>query len=119
MNGDAAVQAMSALAQEPRLAAYRELVQAGTAGLAAGVIASRLGIPASSASFHLAHLVRSGLVGQRREGRSRIYMPDYQAMARLIAYLTENCSGGAGCGVPGCGTDVEELAVSLAGNGSR
>lgn len=120
MTGEAAVQAMGALAQEHRMAAYRALVQAGLRGLAAGEIASRLGIAASSCSFHLAHLVRSGLVGMRREGRNRIYVPDYHAMARLITYLTENCSGGAGCGVvPGCGTDANELAVRLAGNGSR
>jgi len=117
---EAIIRAFAALAQEHRLAVYRLLVVAGKEGLPAGVIADRLGIPRSSLSFHLAQLSGAGLIGQRRAGRSIIYTPSYEAMAGLIGFLTENCSGGEGCGVvPGCGTPAEELAVRLAGNGSR
>lgn len=101
----AALKAFGALAQEHRLAAYRLLVQAGEAGLPAGAIADGLGVPASTLSFHLAQLLAAGLIVQRRQGRSLIYSPDYHAMAGLIGYLTEKCSGGQGCGiVPGCGS---------------
>jgi ArsR family transcriptional regulator, arsenate/arsenite/antimonite-responsive transcriptional repressor len=86
-----AVSAMSALAQQSRLAIFRALVQAGPAGLPAGTIGERLGIPWATLSFHLKELKHAGLARCRRESRSIVYSADYAAMAELIAYLTENC----------------------------
>lgn len=98
MEGSEAVAALAALAQESRLQAFRRLVQAGPAGLPAGRIAERLGIPPATLSFHLSQLAHAGLVGSRRQGRSVIYAADYDAMRRLLAFLTENCCGGdEGC----------------------
>ena len=97
INSDIAVHALSALAQEHRLAAFRLLVQAGTDGMAAGAIAEQLSVPASSMSFHLAQLGHAGLVTQRRASRSIIYAADYAAMDGLMRYLTENCCGGVPC----------------------
>ena len=97
MEPAAAVAALSALAQEHRLALFRLLVRAGEEGMAAGAIATALGIPASSLSFHLAQLHRAGLVGQERRHRSIIYRADYRAMNDLVGYLMENCCAGAGC----------------------
>jgi ArsR family transcriptional regulator len=95
IDADTAIAALGALAQEHRLALFRLLVQAGEDGLAAGLIASRLGIPNSSLSFHLAQLARAGLVKQERRHRTILYRADYGAMNGLISYLTENCCGGA------------------------
>jgi DNA-binding transcriptional ArsR family regulator len=92
-----AVEALAALANEHRLAIYRLLVQAGPEGRAAGAIAEKLGLPASSLSFHLAHLTRAGLIEQRRESRSLIYSADFDSMNGLVGFLTENCCGGASC----------------------
>jgi ArsR family transcriptional regulator, arsenate/arsenite/antimonite-responsive transcriptional repressor len=92
-----AVEALAALANEHRLAIYRLLVQAGPEGRAAGAIAEKLGLPASSLSFHLAHLTRAGLIEQRRESRSPIYSADFDSMNGLVGFLTENCCGGASC----------------------
>jgi ArsR family transcriptional regulator len=97
MKQDDALQALGALAHEHRLAVFRLLVQAGPEGRAAGEIAERLAMPASSLSFHLAHLTRAGLITQRRDGRSLIYAADFAAMNGLVGFLTENCCGGAGC----------------------
>lgn len=98
MQPDRVIRALAALAQEHRLAAFRLLVQAGAPGIPAGVLAERLGVPASSMSFHLAQLANAGLVTQRRESRSIIYSADYDAMNGLMGYLTENCCGGVPCG---------------------
>ena len=97
MKNARAVEALAALANEHRLAIYRLLVQAGPEGRAAGAIAEKLGLPASSLSFHLAHLTRAGLIEQRRESRSLIYSADFAAMNGLVGFLTENCCGGASC----------------------
>lgn len=97
MDADRVIRALSALAQEHRLAAYRLLVQAGEDGIAAGALADDLDVPASSMSFHLAQLANAGLVTQRRESRSIIYSADYAAMNGLMDYLTENCCGGVPC----------------------
>ncbi len=92
-----ALDAFGALANEHRLAVFRFLVQAGPGGEPAGAIADKLAIPASSLSFHLAHLTRAGLIEQRRESRSLIYSANFASMNALIAFLTENCCGGKSC----------------------
>ena len=97
MHAGQAIGALGALAQEHRLQLFRLLIQAGSDGMAAGELARAINIPNSSLSFHLGHLHRVGLIEQRRAGRSLIYSADYRAMDRLVAYLMENCCGGAGC----------------------
>jgi ArsR family transcriptional regulator, arsenate/arsenite/antimonite-responsive transcriptional repressor len=89
-----AIRALAALAQETRLSIFRLLVERGPEGLAAGAIAEKLGLPASSLSFHLAQLAHAGLILQRRESRSLIYSVDFASMQSLMGYLTENCCGG-------------------------
>jgi ArsR family transcriptional regulator len=98
MRAVAAIEALSALAQEHRLALFRLLVQAGEQGMAAGAIADALGVPNSSLSFHLAQLNRVGLISQERRHRSLIYRANYAEMNALVGYLMENCCAGADCG---------------------
>ena len=88
------VAALAALAQEHRLEVYRILVQAGPSGMAAGEVASVVGIPPNTLSFHLDRLRHAGLVKFERQGRSLIYAARYDTMNALIGYLTENCCGG-------------------------
>jgi ArsR family transcriptional regulator, arsenate/arsenite/antimonite-responsive transcriptional repressor len=115
MDTTAAIGSLSALAQETRLGIFRMLVEAGAQGLAAGTIAGRLGIPASSLSFHLAELNRAGLIAQRRESRSLIYSANYGAMNALVGYLTENCCGGN----PAACAPVLSRSVSPRARGAR
>src|SRR5688500_13493342 len=97
-----AVQALSALAQESRLAIFRLLVQAGPAGMAAGAIGEELDLPPATLSFHLAGLTRAGLAQSRQEGRFVIYSADFERMNALVDYLTENCCSGAACVPAAC-----------------
>lgn len=94
--------ALTAIAQESRLAVFRLLVQIGPAGMAATRIAEQLDIAPSSLSFHLKELSHAKLITSRSEGRFVIYSADVAVMNGLIAYLTENCCGGAPCGQIGC-----------------
>jgi DNA-binding transcriptional ArsR family regulator len=111
MQADTVINALSALAQEHRLALFRLLVQAGAPGKAAGAIAETLGVPNSSLSFHLAHLSRAGLILQERKHRSLIYRANYPAMSALIAYLLENCCAGADCAPEANCTAISEKTV--------
>jgi DNA-binding transcriptional ArsR family regulator len=92
-----AIEALGALAQASRLAAFRLLVKAGPEGMAAGAIAQELELPPATLSFHLAHLARAGLVRSLQEGRFVVYSADFEGMGRLLAYLTEDCCGGKAC----------------------
>lgn len=92
-----AVKALAAIAHESRLTVFRLLVQAGPGGLPAGQLAEKAGIPPSSLSFHLKELVHAGLLTFRQEGRFVIYEARFESMAELLAYLTDNCCGGAPC----------------------
>jgi ArsR family transcriptional regulator, arsenate/arsenite/antimonite-responsive transcriptional repressor len=108
---DEVVAALAALAHEHRLKAYRLLVETGPDGLSAGVVAERLGIPPSSLTFHLQHLLRAGLVSQRRVSRQLIYAMIPTAMNNLVGFLTENCCGReAACGTA-CNPAVANVAV--------
>jgi ArsR family transcriptional regulator len=91
MERQAALAALTALAQESRLEVFRLLVQAGGDGMQPGRLSERLGLPAATLSFHLNHLRQSGLVTCRRESRALIYTAEYATMNALLAYLTENC----------------------------
>lgn len=94
MDNITAVKLFAALAQDSRLGLFRLLVQAGPEGLPAGAIADRMGLPASTLSFHLKELVHAGIVQSRQAGRFIYYSADFAAMTALIAFLTENCCGG-------------------------
>jgi DNA-binding transcriptional ArsR family regulator len=97
MDIKAAVRSLAALAQDSRLEVFRLLVQAGPTGLAAGEIAERLGIPASTLSFHVKALAQAGLIESRQESRFIYYSARFAAMNELIAFLGDNCCGGRAC----------------------
>lgn len=99
MENKTAVIALSALAQESRLTIFRILVKAGLEGMAAGKISETTGIPPSSLSFHLKEMAYAGLINSRQESRYIFYSANFKAMNELLGFLTENCCGGASCGV--------------------
>ena len=89
------VAALSALAQEHRLAIFRLLVQAGPQGLPAGQVAEQLKLAPNTLTFHFDRLRLAGLVTQRRDGRSMIYAAQFETMNALLGFLTENCCQGS------------------------
>ena len=90
-----AVKALSALAQESRLEAYRLLVKAGPDGMPAGQISEQLDVPPATLSFHLKELTNAGLIDRRREGRSIIYGLNVEGMRNLLGFIAEDCCQGA------------------------
>jgi len=90
----AAVAALAALAQETRLAIFRLLIEAGPEGVAAGRIGEMLKVPGATMSFHLKELVRAGLVSSRQEKQFIYYAVDFECMAELMTFLTQNCCHG-------------------------
>ncbi|MDQ6646729.1 MAG: metalloregulator ArsR/SmtB family transcription factor [Pseudomonadota bacterium] len=107
---------LSALAQESRLAVYRLLIEHAPDGLAASVIAEKLGLPNATLSFHLKELSHAGLVTSQQSGRFIYYAPVIEAMNDLIGYLTDHCcsqSDGT------CGVDKSSCEPSAANVKSR
>jgi ArsR family transcriptional regulator, arsenate/arsenite/antimonite-responsive transcriptional repressor len=94
MDDRQALTSFAALSQETRLAIVRALVVAGPDGLAAGVIAERMGVSPTNVSFHLKELERSGLISQRRLSRSIMYSAKYDALADLVKFLMDDCCSG-------------------------
>jgi len=94
MDTQAAVVALAALAQGTRLSIFRLLVKAGPQGLPAGHIGEKLEVPGATLSFHLKELSHAELVTSRQEGRFIHYSVDFERMAALMTFLTENCCEG-------------------------
>jgi len=89
-----ALDAFAALSQETRLKMVRALVVAGPEGLAAGAVGDLVGASSSSASFHLSHLERAGLVQSRRAARSIIYTANFDGLSGLVEFLMRDCCQG-------------------------
>ena len=106
-NADA-VAALAALAQDNRLDVFRLLVEAGPDGIPAGRVAEKLKLAPSALTFHFDRLREAGLVTVRRDGRSMIYAAQFDTMNGLVAFLTENCCGGASCAPTLCTPKVRK-----------
>ncbi len=91
MNIDQAMAIFDTLSQETRLRAFRLLVKAGPEGLAAGVIGKNLDIAHNTLSFHLGHLLNNGIVTSHKQGRSVIYLANFQVVGHLIGFLVKDC----------------------------
>ena len=89
-----AVIALGALAQDTRLSIFRLLVQAGPEGVPAGRIGEVLHVAPATLSFHLKELSHAGLASSRQEGRFIYYAADFERMAGLMTFLTQNCCQG-------------------------
>jgi protein-tyrosine-phosphatase/DNA-binding transcriptional ArsR family regulator len=94
MESAEAAATFAALAQETRLDLLRLLMGEIPNGLPASDIASRLGVPASTLSFHLAALERAGLTHSTRHGRQIVHAARMAAVRQLLGFLTETCCGG-------------------------
>lgn len=94
MEPNAAIRALGALAQESRLSVFRLLARVAPEGLAAGELAQRVGLPASTLSFHLQHLANADLVHCERRGRSLVYSLRTETLRELFWFLGEDCCQG-------------------------
>ena len=95
MDKNETLTALAALAQETRLNVFRLLARSGSEGMCAGEVAKALGARQNTLSTNLAILSRAGLITSVREGRSVRYFADADGMRGLLAYLLEDCCGGA------------------------
>ena len=99
MENKSVIKALAALAQTHRLQIFRALVVKGSVGLTPADLATSLGLPANTLSFHLKELMNADLISQERSGRNLIYRAQYDRMNAVLAYLSENCCQGEVCEV--------------------
>ena len=103
MEIDTAAKRLAELGNPWRLRAFRLLDEAGPEGLAVKDIQAHLGIPQSTLSHHLAHLLSAGLITQTREGRVLRCRVDFNATREVLAFLLEDCCSGVMSGTGVCG----------------
>jgi ArsR family transcriptional regulator, arsenate/arsenite/antimonite-responsive transcriptional repressor len=82
---------LAAMGAEPRLRIVRLLLTAHPTGLAAGDIASELGIAASTLSHHLDRLKRELVIDVRRDGTFLWYSVNTNALEGLLQFLYAEC----------------------------
>ena len=93
MESKEAVAIFAALSQETRIDLLRLLIGESPRGLPASDIATRLGVPSSTLSFHLATLERAGLTRSTRHGRRIVHAARIAGIRGLLGFLTETCYG--------------------------
>lgn len=91
--GDAAF-CLEKLGNPKRLEIVRLLVRAGPEGLAVGEVQRHLGIPGSTLSHHIQHLVHADLVLQARQGRVLRCTPNLALLRALVDLLLAECCAG-------------------------
>lgn len=89
-----AAERLKALGHPVRLSILRRVVQGPEAGTPAGELQSRLDIPASTLSHHLATLADAGLVQVAREGTTLRYRAAFEVLHALTDYLWQDCCSG-------------------------
>ena len=94
MDTTAAIDALSALAQDTRFEAMQLLASREPEGLSAGEVARQLNIPQSTMSIHLAVLSRAGLIRPERHSRKIIYHADAERFITLASFLIKSCWSG-------------------------
>lgn len=109
MESNHALSAFSALSQPTRLDVFRLLIRAGQDGMAAGEIAAALDVRQNTLSANLSVLLQSGLVRNRREGRSIRYFADMDGIRDLLGFLMQDCCGGR---PELCAPVIEEIACA-------
>lgn len=77
-----------------RLSAFRLLIQAGPEGLSVREIQEHLGIPKSTMSHHISHLIAAGLITQTREGRVLRCRVVYNVIKDVLEFLLRDCCAG-------------------------
>jgi ArsR family transcriptional regulator, arsenate/arsenite/antimonite-responsive transcriptional repressor len=92
MNQDDAVVNMFALAHPGRLSVFKIIAASQEKGMAAGLIAKAVGIPANTASTHLSILTGAGLLSAYRDGRSIIYRANFEHFTHLMRFLVADCA---------------------------
>lgn len=95
MDKSNALLAFAALSQPTRLDVFRLLIKAGPDGMAAGQIAEALEVRQNTMSANLSVLTQAGLITATREGRSIRYAAHLDGIRGLLAFLMEDCCGGA------------------------
>ena len=91
MELERAAKCLAELGNPVRLSAVRLLVQAGPDGLPVKDIQSHLGVPQSTLSHHLAHLISAGLISQTREGRMLRCRVSYKTIKEVLDFLMSDC----------------------------
>lgn len=83
--------ALKELGHPTRLTIYKQIMKAGTQGIAVGKIAESIGIPNSTLSHHISSLLSAELISQHRDGRTLYCIANYARREMVINFLEDEC----------------------------
>ena len=96
MKIDDAAAGFAAIGQATRLELVFRLLAGGEGGMAAGDIATALGVVPSTLSFHLRTLEEAGLIGATRQGRQQVYTAQRQRLFEVLSVFDAALAGSHG-----------------------
>lgn len=91
MDVESCAEALKELGHPSRLRVYKRLVKAGHEGLPVGTLQKELEIPSSTLSHHIAALVKTRLVKQRRDGRTLYCIAQFEEFDKVLRFLWDEC----------------------------
>lgn len=74
-----------------RLSIYKDIVKGGRTGISVGLIQEKLDIPHSTLSHHISTLCSSGIISQRRQGRTLFCVAEFAALNDAIQFINDEC----------------------------
>jgi ArsR family transcriptional regulator len=80
-----------ALGHPARLEILRQIVRVGVDGITTTELQSKLDMPWTTLSHHLARLVSAGLVNAERDGKFAYHSADYTTLQSLMAFFWDDC----------------------------
>ncbi len=112
-NMEIAVQQLSSLAHENRLAIFRLLMRRYPQSVPAGELAEAISVPANTASAYLSTLRKARLIEQDRVGTSLRYRVVMESTQGLMDYLMRDCCKGRAdlCFIPSMEAPMPDTAT--------
>jgi len=95
MRHETAANILSKMGNPTRLKIVRLLIRAGNSGLAVGEIQSKLKIPGSTLTHHIANLESAGVIRKNRQQTTLLCNVDFGLLNKLVNYLADECCAGS------------------------
>ncbi|MCA8939432.1 MAG: winged helix-turn-helix transcriptional regulator [Planctomycetes bacterium] len=95
-------EAFAAIGNPVRMLILRSVLEAHPEGLISSEIQEIVATPASTLSHHLEAMRAAGVLSMKREGRTRRYCAEADALGAMLGFLFDECCTRSGAVDAGC-----------------